>query len=284
MAIDDNDSLLTPDQQKMGIYSATKAASTFLGQPFVVARAGQWVNNNLSLAFSHSFKNIYNNEGFAGFYKRGFITTLISMGGKEAYRGYGFENFGHGIESVAFNAAADTVVGMPIDKNRTMQQTSEKPMSVIQAFRATKSGGLFKESYKGGSFYLGRQLAAHGCTVGFQRISDYVLENILYEDKSQVPLPADIAGSVSAGVCVATATNPAHKILTQMQSRIGCNQTAPQVFKDIIQKEGAKGLFKGSRVGYGLAIVGQLAYRASKGWCEEIDRERGLKTTGRQTN
>jgi hypothetical protein len=269
---DPNNNLMT----KAMLYGSLKAASAFIGYPFSTVRS-IYYNTTEKNIFGITLE-IFKNEGLRGFYKRGFGPTCLQMGAKEVYRGGVYEALGHGTAAVIINSALDTLT-MPLDLIRTRQQTvaQKSTADVIKEITANGAKNAFKLSYQGSGFYFSRQLGAHLLSVYFQKGSDYTISKSFYNGE-KVPFVPGFAGALVAGCCVAAILNPFNLALTKFQANLLCGQTTSpyNILQKIAAEEGARGLVKGSSIGFFFAILGQLTYYTSKRLCEEMPKKQSF--------
>ncbi len=230
----ENECPLDIDKQKTSIYAGVKGATAIVGYPLDVIRTRIYTDTTKQLYFAQAFRGIHGVEGVAGFYKRGFGPSVLRMGGKEAYRGYGFEYFGHSWGSVIFNSALDTIA-MPLDKVKTLQQNAGIQQSFLQSVRQIHKNGFLTEAYKGASFYFGRQLGAYSCTIGFQSLSNSLIKECFYKDSEVVPFWPGFIGALGAGFAVASVTNPLYKTSTRLQAELGGDSKPTKILLDMVR-------------------------------------------------
>lgn len=256
------------------IYGGIKMATAFAGYPANLVRTRMYADHSHNI-FS-TFNKIRISEGMLAFYKRGFTPAVGKMGAKEFYRGSILEFFGHRPLAVVMNALADTAT-LPLDKAQTLQQLHPEQKRFAHIFRGMFNPcaftGLF-ESYRGATFCFGRQLTAHGFTVGFQKVADYALKETIYKDELEVPFLPGLAGSTVAGLGVAAALNPFSRALTILQSGAHDGKSAPAILLGIVEKEGIRGLARGNSIGFFFAVLGQMGYYSSKWACAKLDESK----------
>jgi hypothetical protein len=246
------------------IYGFFKSSSAIAGYPVDAARSRMYTGIS---GLSGSAHQIYDKEGLRGFYSRGFGSSVVRMGTKEAYRGGFYESFGHGLLASFANSGLDTVL-MPLDQVKIVQQTADEQRKFLDVTKQVVRSGP-KEMYKGCGFYFSRQFGAHYAMVTLQGIADDALKNKIYKNM-EVPLWAGFCGSLGAGFCVATLLNPFNRVITQLQSGMTHNQRPLEIMTNLVKTEGFKGLVKGSSATYIMGAIGQLTYFGSKYTCAKI--------------
>jgi len=255
------------------IYAGMKGSTVCIGFPFDVAKTRMFTSHEHGLI--SALNSVYKKEGIGGFYARGFKPTLIKMAGKEGYRGIVFELYDHGPWSAVINAMLDTMT-MPMDKMTILQQNKEQQEKLIKTITEVCAKGL-KHPYSGSELYFSKQLSSHSLTLGFQKIADGALDYVY--DGKEPPYSARLAGSVVAGIGVATVLTPLNKILTQIMAETE-KGTPIEIAKKNIEKNGIKSMFKASPVNCGFSVFAQMGYLTSKYLCEQLNKHDQEPETG----
>ncbi len=239
------------------VYGAVKASSALVGHPFDVARSRVYQGDT---TYAKAFADVYAQGGIRGIYGRGFAPTLVRMGVKAGVRGAVNDICGYGAMAPVVNSALDAVT-LPLDKIRVIQQTSDKPVSFFNV-----AGKLFREygicqAYRGLPFFTGKMLVTHGSTLAAYKATNALMHKAYPDQK--VPMAAGFSASLAAGMAVATITNPFSRVLSNLQANYSSSTSATTVLTNLMKKEGARGLFRGSAVGYFFAALAQGVFYLS---------------------